>query len=101
MINAGNDFVDSDDDEHGKKVVIIGVTYALLDLATNSVNLSEAIILETGGMKGRRKELPKEEVHAILKEAFGVAQIYSEYGMTELLSQAYSTVIKFITPRHG
>jgi phenylacetate-coenzyme A ligase PaaK-like adenylate-forming protein len=74
-----------------KKVVIIGVSYALLDLAEKNIDLHQAIIIETGGMKGRRKELNKEELHAILKQGLKVPQIYSEYGMTELLSQAYST----------
>jgi len=74
-----------------KKYIIIGVSYALLDLAEkNKQQLKKGIILETGGMKGRRKELPKEELHNILSESFGVETIYSEYGMTELLSQAYS-----------
>jgi len=74
-----------------KKYIIIGVSYALLDLAEkNKQQLKNGIILETGGMKGRRKELPKEELHNILSESFGVETIYSEYGMTELLSQAYS-----------
>lgn len=74
----------------GKKVVIFGVSYALLDLAELKPNLSQAIIIETGGMKGRRKELTKTELHTILKEAFQTDFISSEYGMTELLSQAYS-----------
>lgn len=74
----------------GKKVVIFGVSYALLDLAELAPNLDKATIIETGGMKGRRKELTKEELHATLKAAFQVPYISSEYGMTELLSQAYS-----------
>jgi len=74
----------------GKKIILFGVSYALLDLADLKPDLSRAIIIETGGMKGRRKELTKEELHATLKEAFGVPYISSEYGMTELLSQAYS-----------
>ena len=74
----------------GKEVVIFGVCYALLDLADLKPDLSQARIIETGGMKGRRKELSKEELHEILKEAFQVSFISSEYGMTELLSQAYS-----------
>ncbi len=74
-----------------KKIVLIGVTYALLEMALkNTIDLSDLIIMETGGMKGRRKELPRAEVHRILKNAFGVDQIHSEYGMTELLSQSYS-----------
>ncbi len=80
-----------------KKVVLFGVTYALLDLgdlvqATGQANLFQnVIIMETGGMKGRRREMIRQELHALLKEAFGVPAIHSEYGMTELLSQAYST----------
>jgi phenylacetate-coenzyme A ligase PaaK-like adenylate-forming protein len=74
----------------GKKVVIFGVSYALLDLAELKPNLSKAIIIETGGMKGRRKELSKSELHQLLKDAFQTEYISSEYGMTELLSQAYS-----------
>ncbi len=75
----------------GQKTILLGVTYALLDLAEMGVELSEHfIVMETGGMKGRRKELLKEELHAVLKNAFKVSSIHSEYGMTELLSQAYS-----------
>jgi phenylacetate-coenzyme A ligase PaaK-like adenylate-forming protein len=76
----------------GKKIVFLfGVTYALLDLAEKNIELNENfIVMETGGMKGKRKELLKEEVHAILKEKFSISKIHSEYGMTELLSQAYS-----------
>jgi phenylacetate-coenzyme A ligase PaaK-like adenylate-forming protein len=74
-----------------QKSVLIGVTFALLDFAEqNPMDLSDVIIMETGGMKGRRRELIREEVHDLLKETFGVAHIHSEYGMTELLSQAYS-----------
>lgn len=74
----------------GKKVILFGVSYALLDLAELKPKLSEALIIETGGMKGRRKEISKEELHQILKDAFQVQYIASEYGMTELLSQGYS-----------
>jgi hypothetical protein len=74
-----------------ENVILIGVTYALLDfVADYPLELKNTIIMETGGMKGRRKELIREEVHEILKKGFGVATIHSEYGMTELLSQAYS-----------
>ncbi|MDD2983978.1 MAG: acyl transferase [Crocinitomicaceae bacterium] len=73
-----------------KKVIIFGVSYALLDLAALKPDLSQAIIIETGGMKGRRKEMTKEELHLELKTAFQVPYISSEYGMAELLSQAYS-----------
>ncbi len=74
-----------------KKIILLGVTYALLDLAENYHNKrSDLIIMETGGMKGKRKEMVREELHQILCKNLGVEQIYSEYGMTELLSQAYS-----------
>lgn len=75
----------------GQKTLLIGVTYALLDFSeAYPLKLSNTIIMETGGMKGRKKELLRTEVHAQLKQAFGVSEIHSEYGMTELLSQAYS-----------
>lgn len=71
--------------------LLLGVTYALLDLAENcQMKLRNTIIMETGGMKGKRKEMTREEVHAFIKEKLGVSQVHSEYGMTELLSQAYS-----------
>ncbi len=74
-----------------QRTLLIGVTYALLDFAEKyKLKLSNTIIMETGGMKGKRKEITREEVHEILTERFGVATIHSEYGMTELLSQAYS-----------
>jgi hypothetical protein len=67
------------------------VSFALLDLAeTHPQNLEGAIIMETGGMKGRRKEMIRSDLHANLKASFQVADIHSEYGMTELFSQAYS-----------
>lgn len=75
----------------GEKIILLGVSYALLDLIERKkFNLQNTIVLETGGMKGRRKELIKDELHEILKDGFGVEKIHSEYGMTELLSQAYS-----------
>ena len=75
----------------GQKTLLIGVSYALLDLVEfHQFDLKHTIIMETGGMKGHRKELIKSELHAILKKGFGVDKIHSEYGMTELLSQAYS-----------
>jgi len=76
----------------GQKTILIGVTYALLDfLDTYAINFPELIVMETGGMKGKRKEMVREELHDILKAGFGVNFIHSEYGMTELLSQAYSS----------
>ena len=78
-------------DEAGQNVILIGVTYALLDLLEKQkFHLKDTIIMETGGMKGRRKEMIREELHNILCNGFGVSAIHSEYGMTELLSQAYS-----------
>ncbi|MCW3127925.1 MAG: acyl transferase [Bacteroidetes bacterium] len=77
--------------EIDKKVLLLGVTYALLDFAEEfPQDLSGAIIMETGGMKGQRNEMTRSEVHSILKKAFSTDTIHSEYGMTELLSQAYS-----------
>ena len=74
-----------------KKILIIGVSYALLDLAEKfQPDLSDCIVMETGGMKGRRKELTKNELHNKLKEGLSLSSVHSEYGMTELLSQAYS-----------
>ncbi len=76
----------------GNKVILIGVTFALLDLARDlSPDFGGAIVMETGGMKGRRKELTREELHTILMKDLKVGSVHSEYGMTELLSQAYST----------
>ena len=74
----------------GKNVVIFGVSYALLDLAEKGFDLSKARIIETGGMKGRREEISKNELHERIKIGLGVDYVSSEYGMTELLSQAYS-----------
>ena len=76
---------------NGQKTLLIGVSFALLDLIEmQQFNLKNTIIMETGGMKGRRKELVREELHTILQNGFGVTEIHSEYGMTELLSQGYS-----------
>ena len=76
---------------NGQKILLIGVSFALLDLIEmQQFNLKNTIIMETGGMKGRRKELVREELHTILQNGFGVTEIHSEYGMTELLSQGYS-----------
>lgn len=75
----------------GQKTLLIGVTYALLKLAEEyPMKLQNTIVMETGGMKGRREELTKQEVHQILSNAFNIPSVHSEYGMTELLSQAYS-----------
>jgi len=81
----------NDLDASGQNVLLIGVTYALLDLIElHNFQLQNTIIMETGGMKGKRKEMIREELHEILCKGFGVTSIHSEYGMTELLSQAYS-----------
>lgn len=78
-------------DQSGQNVILIGVTYALLDLIDKQpFQLQNTIIMETGGMKGKRKEMIREELHEQLCDGFGVSAIHSEYGMTELLSQAYS-----------
>lgn len=78
-------------DQSGKKILLIGVSFALLDLVEkHQFSFKNTIVMETGGMKGRRKELIRSELHAILKKGFGISHIHSEYGMTELLSQAYS-----------
>lgn len=74
-----------------KRIFLIGVSFALLDLAEQyKLDLSDAIIMETGGMKGRRKEMIRAELHDRLKKAFNVRFVHSEYGMTELMSQAYA-----------
>ncbi|WP_424964104.1 acyl transferase [Ekhidna sp.] len=80
------------------KKLVIGVSYALLDLAEKAPNTSNAIIMETGGMKGRRKEMTRSELHSNLKQGFGVDHIWSEYGMTELQSQAYGRDGEFSFP---
>ena len=75
-----------------KPKILLGVSYALWDLAERyAPKLRDTVVMETGGMKGRRQELPKSEFHAILCDAFGVGSIHSEYGMAELTSQAYSS----------
>ncbi len=80
--------------------LLIGVTFSLLDFSEKySLKLKHTVIMETGGMKGRREEITREEVHNILKDKLGVSEIHSEYGMTELLSQAYSSGAgRFHTP---
>ncbi len=78
-------------DTKGKKTLLIGVSFALLDLIEkHQFQLNNTIIMETGGMKGRRKEIIRQELHHLFQKGFGVDKIHSEYGMTELLSQAYS-----------
>ncbi|WP_297705606.1 acyl transferase [uncultured Eudoraea sp.] len=78
-------------DQSAGKAILIGVSYALIDFSENhSLNLKNTIFMETGGMKGRRTELVRDELHSILKNSFCLDAVHSEYGMTELLSQAYS-----------
>jgi acyl-CoA synthetase (AMP-forming)/AMP-acid ligase II len=75
----------------GQKTLLIGVSFALMDLIEHyKLKLNHTIVMETGGMKGRRKEIIRQELHHRLQSGFGVSKIHSEYGMTELLSQAYS-----------
>ena len=77
--------------ENGQKILFFGVSFALLDFAEkHKMKLRNTIVMETGGMKGRREELTRKELHRILTKNFGINEIHSEYGMTELLSQAYS-----------
>jgi len=74
-----------------QKVLLLGVSFALLELAENyQLDLGDVVVMETGGMKGRRKEMTREELHGIFTSRLGVDKIHSEYGMTELLSQGYS-----------
>lgn len=78
-------------EEREQKTLLIGVTFALLDFVELShFSLQHTVVMETGGMKGRRKEMIRAEVHDLLKKGFGISVVHSEYGMTELLSQAYS-----------
>ncbi|HLV23254.1 MAG TPA: hypothetical protein VKY36_00555 [Moheibacter sp.] len=78
-------------EKEGKKAILIGVSFALLDFVEKfQLNLKNTILMETGGMKGRKEEITREELHRILKNGNGLDEIHSEYGMTELLSQAYS-----------
>ncbi len=80
----------------GRKTILLGVSFALLDFAEKySLDFPDLIVMETGGMKGRKREMVREELHGILKKAFGTEHIHSEYGMTELLSQAYGRDGKF------
>ena len=87
-------------EDGAQKALLIGVTYALLDFAEQyQPSMCNTIVMETGGMKGRRKELTREQVHQKLKQRLGISAVHSEYGMTELLSQAYSHENgKFICP---
>ena len=78
-------------EEEGIPTLLLGVSFALLDFAaTYRMPLEHTVVMETGGMKGRRKEMTREELHGILRDTFELEYIHSEYGMTELFSQAYS-----------
>jgi hypothetical protein len=78
-------------EDRGQKTLLIGVTFALLDFAEKySMSLRHTVVMETGGMKGRRREITRQELHGYLTERLGLEVIHAEYGMTELLSQAYS-----------
>ncbi|PKR82327.1 acyl transferase [Brumimicrobium salinarum] len=81
-----------------KTIVLFGVSYALLDFAEKNIDLSGVKIIETGGMKGRRKEMIRSELHEELKKGLNVSKIFSEYGMTELLSQGYTDGSEFFRP---
>ncbi len=86
-------------EDEGKKTLLIGVTFGLLDFAEQySLQLHSTAVMETGGMKGRRKEMIRAEVHDILKQRFNIGSVHSEYGMTEMLSQAYSAGNGLFTP---
>lgn len=85
--------------ETNRKTLLLGVSFGLMDFAeAYPIDISHSLIMETGGMKGRRKEIIREELHQFLKDAFGVPTIHSEYGMTELFSQAYSKGGGIYTP---
>jgi hypothetical protein len=89
--NTDKLIIDLEQAKKTRKTVLWGVTFALLDLAVgNNLDLSDCLVFETGGMKGRRKEMIRNELHAILRKKFNIPAVYSEYGMTELLSQAYT-----------
>lgn len=78
-------------EQEGQQTLLIGVTFGLLDFAQDyTLSLKHTVVMETGGMKGRREEWTREQVHGMLKEHLGVDAVHSEYGMTELLSQGYS-----------
>lgn len=87
-------------EKKNQKTILLGVSFALLDFCEKySIDLKKTIVMETGGMKGRRKEITRTELHSIYKKSLGIESVHSEYGMTELLSQAYSKGEgKFICP---
>jgi hypothetical protein len=86
-------------EQAAQKTLLIGVTFALIDFAeANPIPLTHTLVMETGGMKGRKTEWTREQVHEVLKNQFQLTAIHSEYGMTELLSQAYSKGGGIFTP---
>lgn len=98
-LHQENELIDRLSKPTSHKKLLIGVSFALLDLAEkHNIETENLIVMETGGMKGRRKELIREELHQILRDAFHVAEIHSEYGMTELSSQAYGSSGHFTFP---
>ena len=113
LINMIDYFIDCSNNESGyftektigslltskTRKLVIGVSYALLDLSKSGIKITNAIVIETGGMKGRKKEMTRTELHNHLKKGFGMKNIWSEYGMTELLSQAYGIDGLFSFPK--
>ncbi len=95
-LNNYDELIGKIEELKGRKVILWGVTFALLELANYNPDLSNCIVIETGGMKGRRREIIKDELYRILRDSFNVDNIYSEYGMTEILSQSYAKNGKFI-----
>ena len=89
VLNRHSELIESIN-QSKEKIMLFGVSYALMDLSENlEIDMSEHLVIETGGMKGRKKEITRNELHTRLKSALNCANIYTEYGMTELLSQAY------------
>jgi hypothetical protein len=87
-------------ESEGQKTILFGVTYALLDFSVQyQLELEHTIVIETGGMKGRQKEITRKELYQKLKTSFQLSSVHSEYGMTELLSQAYAVDGNFKTPK--
>ncbi len=95
-LNNYGELIKKIEELRGKKLILWGVSFALLKFAKYKIDLSSCVIIETGGMKGRGKEIVREELYSILRNSFNVETIYSEYGMTELLSQSYASNGKFV-----
>lgn len=98
QLNLTDDFIDFLKNDSRPKIMF-GVTFALLDLAEKGIKLNNTTIIETGGMKGKRKEITREELHQILNDSLSPNAIHSEYGMTELLSQGYLQNNSFLAPK--